>query len=367
MLTTIAWLRRLRLVLAVVAALVIGAGLIALSGVNPLKAYLSLFGGAFFDYYGIAGTLVKTSPLLLAGLAVIIPLRAGLLNIGGEGQIYMGGLGASVGALYLPGLPGPIHLAACVLAGALAGGLWGILPGYLKAYRGINEVITAILLNFIAINLVSYLAGGPMMQEGAPYPYSKEIGDDLWLPLILPGTDAHVGVVVGTLLAVLASFVLSRTTAGYALDTVGAGDSVARYAGIAVRRQMLLAMFVGGACAGLAGCFEVLGLKYRLYHLFSPGFGFDGILVAFLAALNPILVPLSAFFLSGLKAGALTMQRATGLDGTVVDAIQGLVILFVATSLAFTVRREEWRGFIGRRKRGASDRPVTTAKTGSRA
>ncbi|KAB1069209.1 ABC transporter permease [Methylobacterium planeticum] len=362
MLTVIGLAHRLRIPIAVAVALLAGASLIALSGVNPFEAYTTLFRGAFLDWYGLGGTLVKTSPLLLAGLAVVIPLRAGLLNIGGEGQIYMGGLGASVAALYLPGLPTLLHIVLCVLAGALAGGLWGLIPAYLKAYRGINEVITAILLNFIAINLVSYLAGGPMMQAGAPYPYSNEISEALWLPLILSGTDAHVGVIIGAVLALVAYYVLNHTTVGFALDTVGAGDAVARYAGIAVRRQLLGAMFVGSACAGLAGSFEVLGLKYRLYHLFSPGFGFDGILVAFLAALNPLLVPVSAFFLSGLKAGALTMQRATGLDGTVIDAIQGIVILFVATSLAFTFRREEWRRFLDKRKLHLAEPPVARAK-----
>lgn len=351
MLGLVSALYALRTLIAVLAALVIGAGMIAISGVNPLSAYAALFGGAFFDYYGLGGTLVKMSPLILAGLAVIIPLRAGLLNIGGEGQIYMGGLGATIVALYLPGLPFWIHLPLCILAGTVAGGLWGAIPGYLKAHNGTNEVITAILLNFIAINLVSYLVGGPMMQQGAPYPYSPEISESLWLPLVMPGTDAHLGVVMGIVLAFALYFVLNRTTLGFSFDTVGAGAGVAQYAGIPVRRYIVTAMFFGGACGGLAGAVEVLGLKYRLFHLFSPGYGFDGILVAFLAGLNPILVPVSAFFLSGLKAGALIMQRATGLDGTVIDAIQGLVILLVATSLAFSFRREEWKRLFDRRRR----------------
>ncbi len=350
MLDAIRTLYILRPVWAVLLALFVGAGLIAVAGVNPLDAYQALFTGAFIDYYGLAGTLVKTSPILLAGLAVIIPLRAGLLNIGAEGQIYMGGLFSVLAALLLPAMPGFIHIPLCILAGALGGGLWGLIPGYLKAYRGINEVIITILLNFIAINIVSYVAGGPLMQEGAPYPYSNEIGEHLWLPWIMPGTDAHAGVVFALILAIATYLTFRFTTVGFALDTIGHNPQGARYAGIKVRRTLVITMFAAGAIGGLAGTFEVLGLKYRLYHLFSPGYGFDGIVVAFLALLNPILAPLSAFFLSGLKAGALVMQRAVGLETTVIEAIQGLVIIFVAASLAFTYNRSYWTAFLKRRR-----------------
>jgi len=351
MLDAIRYFYILRPIWAVAIALLLGAALIAVTGTNPIEAYGALFSGAFFDYYGLGGTLVKTSPILLAGLAVIIPLRAGLLNIGAEGQIYMGGLFSTMAALLLPEMPAIIHIPICVLAGAVGGGLWGLIPGYLKAYHGMNEVIITILLNFIAINIVSYVAGGPMMQEGAPYPYSKEIGEHLWLPWIMPGTDAHLGVVVGVVLAVAIFLILRYTTIGFALDTIGQNAQAGRYAGIRVRRSIVAAMFIAGALGGLAGTFEVLGLKYRLYHLFSAGYGFDGIIVAFLAGLNPILAPLSAFFLSGLKAGALVMQRAVGLESTIIEAIQGLVIIFVAASLAFTYNRTFWARFLERRKK----------------
>ncbi|MCB2128707.1 MAG: ABC transporter permease [Rhodobacteraceae bacterium] len=341
----------LRPVWAVLMALIVGSGLILLAGVSPLGAYGELFRGAFLDYWGLAGTLVKTSPILLAGLAVILPLRAGLLNIGAEGQIYMGALFSAAAALYLPQMPTFLALPICVLAGALGGGLWGMIPGYFKAYHGLNEVILTILMNFIAINLVSYVAGGPMMQAGAPYPYSEEIRPSLWLPIILPQTDAHAGVVIGVALAMIMYFVLRYSTTGFALDTIGRNVNAARYAGVPVRPYLVGVMFVAGALGGLAGAFEVLGVKYRLYHHFSPGFGFDGIVVAFLAALNPILAPLAAFFLSGLKAGALVMQRATGLESTVIEAIQGLVIIFVAASLGLKLDAEKWAARLRGRER----------------
>ncbi len=332
----------LRPLWAVLLALFVGSGLILLAGVSPIAAYGELFKGAFLDYWGLAGTLVKTSPILLAGLAVILPLRGGLLNIGVEGQIYMGGLAAAAAALLLPEMPAIIQLPICVLAGALGGGLWGMIPGYLKAYHGLNEVILTILMNFIAINFVSYIAGGPMMQEGAPYPYSNEIRQDLWLPIIMPATDAHAGVAIGVALALIMFFVLRYSTAGFALDMVGRNVNAALYAGVPVKGYVVGVMFVAGALGGLAGAFEVLGLKYRLYHHFSSGYGFDGIVVAFLASINPLLAPLAAFFLAGLKAGALVMQRAVGLESTVIEAIQGLVIIFVAASLGWKYNAEKW-------------------------
>jgi len=340
-----------RTVWAVLLALFLGSGLILLAGVSPLTAYGELFKGAFFDYWGLAGTLVKTSPILLAGLAVILPLRAGLLNIGAEGQIYMGGLFSAMAALLLPEMSPYVHIPICILAGALGGGIWGMIPGYFKAYHGMNEVILTILMNFIAINIVSYVAGGPMMQEGAPYPYSEEIHQKLWLPWIMSGTDAHVGVIVGLALAMIMFFVLRYSTVGFALEMIGKNATAARYAGIPVQPYVVGVMFAAGALGGLAGTFEVLGLKYRLYHHFSPGYGFDGIVVAFLATVNPLLAPLAAFFLSGLKAGALVMQRAVGLESTVIEAIQGLVIILVAASLGLKYDAQKWAARLMRRRK----------------
>lgn len=325
-----------RSVWAVLAALLVGSALIVTAGASPLDAYAALFGGAYFDYYGLASTLVKLSPILLAGLAVAIPLRAGLFNIGAEGQIYLGGLFGAAAALHLPEMPGWLHVPVAMLAGALGGGLWALIPALLKAYRGVNEVIVTLLMNYIGLNLVSYFAGGPMMEEDAPYPYSPEIPEGLILPSLLPGTDAHVGVAVALILALSAWALLNRTPAGFALATVGHNPVAAAYAGIRVRRQWIVAMVAGGAVAGLAGAFEVLGVKHRLFHLFAGGYGYDGIVVAFLASANPLLVPVAAFFLSGLKAGAAIMQRAIGIEATVVEAIQGLVVIFVAAGLALT-------------------------------
>jgi simple sugar transport system permease protein len=338
---------------AVIGALMVGAVLIAISGSNPLTAYQALFKGAFFDYYGFATTLVKMSPILLAGLAVLLPLRVGQFNIGAEGQIYLGALFATATALYLPEMPVWLHISLCILAGMLGGGLWGAIPGYLKAFHGINEVIITLLMNYVGIDLVAYFVSGPMMAEGAPYPYSPEIREGLWLPILMPRTDAHLGVAVGLAIALILMVVFRYTAFGFSLNTIGKNPTAAHYAGIAVRRNVFLAMLLGGSLAGLAGTFEVLGLKYRLFHHFSAGYGFDGIVVAFLAAGNPIWAAVAALFLSGLKAGANIMQRAVGVETTVVEAIKGLVVIFIAAGLAIRYNESFWARVLRRRKAAA--------------
>ncbi|MDN2565536.1 ABC transporter permease [Aquibium sp. A9E412] len=324
---------------AVLAALVVGAFLVVLAGADPLAAYGALFSGAFFDYYGLASTLVRMSPLLLAGLAVIVPLRAGLFNIGGEGQIYIGALAGTVAALYLPeALPAALRLPLIVLSGALGGALWALIPALLKAYRGINEIITSLLLSYVAIYLVGAVIHVWLMEPGAPYPYSREVPYDVLLPVFLPRTEAHAGILIALTCAVVLGIVLRRTTLGQSITVVGHNPAAASYAGINVKRLILTSFAIGGAMAGLAGTFEVIGLKYRLFDHFSPGYGLQGIIVAFLASLSPLLAIVAAFFLAGLQAGAGAMQRAVGVDTTMVEALQGLIVLFVAVGLAFRYR-----------------------------
>jgi simple sugar transport system permease protein len=339
-----------RTIWAVLAALMCGSILFLIAGADPITAYFTLFGEAFFDFFGFGATLVKFSPILLAGLAVALPLKAGLFNVGAEGQIYVGALFCTIAALFLPFLHPAIHLPLCIAAGALGGAFWAFIAGWLKAYRGINEVIVTLLLNYVGINLVSYAAGGPLMEEGAPYPYSAEVPAGLHLAYILPPTDAHVGAVIGVAVALGLALIMRYTSFGFALSTVGSNAQAARYAGINVEHQILYAMSLGGALAGLAGAFEILGLKYRLFHMFSAGYGFDGIVVAFIASANLALVPIAALFLAGLRAGAQLMQRAVGVDSTIVDAIQGLVVVFVAASLAVRFADSRWGKAMAQRR-----------------
>ncbi len=324
---------QLRVFAAISLALAIGAILILFEGSNPIEAYRVLFTDSFFDYWGLSNTLVDASPMLLAGLAVILPLRAGLFNIGGEGQIYMGGLFGALVALALPDLPGLIGIPLILLCAAIGGGLWAAIPAYLRAYRDINEVIVTLLMNFIAIHVVSFAVAGPLLAEGAPYPYSEEVAPQYRLPILLERTDAHIGILIGATCAILLHYWLRSTPSGFKLDLVGRNRDAARYAGVNTKRQIMIAMIAGGMFAGIAGAIEVIGLKYRLFHLFSDGYGYQGIIVAFLATLNPLLAPISAFFLAGLSAGAGTMQRAVGVEGSIIEVIEGLVVLFVAAAI----------------------------------
>lgn len=345
------WVYKLKTVIATLLALAVGAILIALTGHNPLSAYSALFSGSFFDYWGLSATLVKISPILLAGLAVALPLRAGLFNVGAEGQIYIGALCATLGALYMPFLPPLVGIPVVMVLGMIGGALWALIPALLKAYRDLNEVIVTLLMNFIAINIVSFAVGGPLRGENAPYPYSNEIAESFWLPTIMPRTDAHAGVVIALLLAIIVYVVLRYTSVGFAMNTVGRNADAAKYAGFSVRRYVVGSMLCGGALAGLAGCFEVIGLKHRLFHLFSDGYGYDGVVVAFLGNANALGVVVASVFMAGLESGANIMQRAVSVPVTVVDAIKGLVVIFVAGSLAFSFQRSSLARILQTRQR----------------
>ncbi|MFO0818237.1 MAG: ABC transporter permease [Pirellulales bacterium] len=317
----------------IVAALALTAMLIALSGRDPLTAYHALLRDGLLDRHGFADTLVKMSPLLLTSLAVIIPLRAGQYNIGGEGQMYAGALSASIPALFLDSLPLVPHLLVCSMCGMLGGAAWGLLPGLLKVGRGANEVITSLLLNYVAVNLVSYVVGGPLMEPGAPYPSSPRILSTAQLPYLLPQADVHAGFIAGLLLSMAVWLLLTRTCVGWGMQVVGENSRVAAYAGVSVGRTILLSLAAGGAMAGLAGAFEVMGVKHRLFHQFAGGYGYDGLVVAFLAGGRALWNIPSAFFIALLKIGGSVMQRAAGVPVTVVLAIEGIVVVLVAIAL----------------------------------
>jgi simple sugar transport system permease protein len=324
--------------IAIAVALLIGAGLISLAGVSPIKAYTVLFSEALANYFGFANTLTKMAPLLLTSLGVLVALKAGQFNIGGEGQIYMGGLGSTLVGLYLHGLPAVIHIPLALLGGFLFGAVWGMIPGYLKAYRGVNEVITTLLLNYIAQNLVSYAVGNPLKEEGAPTPFSPVIGSTAQLPIILPQTQVHAGILLGFIATAVLWIVFARSPLGYQIETVGQNPIAARYAGISVERTITLVMALAGGLAGLAGSGEVMGLKYRLFENFSPGYGFDAIAIAFLSRGNLVGIVLTSLFFGALRGGANVMQRSAGVPVTVVYAIQGMTVLFIAVSLALERR-----------------------------
>jgi len=328
--------------IAIASALLVGAILILVAGKNPITAYSALFQESLANYYGFGNTLTKTTPLLLTSLGVLVAFQAGQFNIGGEGQIYMGGLGSALIGLYVKGLPIVIHLPLALLGGFLLGAIWGLIPGYLKAVRGINEVITTLLLNYVAQYLISYLVQGPMMQPGAPSPFSPKLAESALLPRILPQTQTHAGVLIALIAAGIVWVVLVRSPLGYQIATVGQNPTAAHYAGMSVKRTIILVMAVAGGLAGLAGASEVMGLKYRLFENFSGGYGFDAIAIALLSRGSILGVVLTSLFFGALRSGANVMQRSAGVPVTVVYAIQGLTVLFIAISLARETKRQLW-------------------------
>ncbi len=324
-------------IIAIISALMVGAILIILAGKNPIIAYTALFQESLFSYFGFGNTLTKMTPLLLTSLGVLVALRGGQFNIGGEGQIYLGALGSTLVGLYVQGLPALIHIPLALLAGFLFGAVWGWIPGYLKAVRGVNEVITTLLLNYIAVNLISYLVQNPLKAANAPSPYSPLIAKSAQLP-ILPGSLAHGGILLGLIFAGILWLLLQRTPLGYQITAVGFNPIASHYAGISVQRTIILVMALAGGLGGLAGSCEVMGLKYRLFEEVSPGYGFDAIAIAFLSRGSVLGVVLTSLFFAALRSGANVMQRSAGVPVTVVFAIQGLTVLFIAVALAWESR-----------------------------
>ena len=325
--------------LAVFFALLVGAGLIAIAGANPLAAYIALFQESLTTEYGFGNTLTKTTPLLLAGLGVLVALRVGWFNLGGEGQIYLGGLGSVLVGLHVQNLPSFIHLPLALIAGFVFGGFWAFIAAYLKVFRGVNEVISTLLLNYIAQSLISYLVSSPLKAPAAPSPFSPLIQDSARLPIILPQTQAHAGIFLGILIAGILAILFSLTAWGYQIDAVGQNPLAARYAGLSVNRTLILVMILSGGLAGLAGSSEVLGLKYRLFENFSPGYGFDAVAIALLSRGSPLAVILISLFFGTLRSGANVIQKNAGVPISIVYAIQGLVLLFLAISLAINEKK----------------------------
>lgn len=319
---------------AVLGALLLGAILIAIAGINPVDAYAALLEGAFGSLSGLGLTLQKTVPLLFAGLGVAFAFRCGLFNIGGEGQLYIGALFGGVVALTFTGLPAPVLLPTVLLASFIGGGIWGAIPGLLRAKWNMSEIITTILMNYIGFWFVSFMLHGPLQESRGYYPQSEILPGASWLPIIWPAARVHLGLVLALLAAAGVYVVLWRTTIGYQIRAVGSNRRAAEYSGIPAVRSMVLAMFVSGGLMGLAGAAEILGVQHRLSDFFSPGYGFDGIAVALLGYTHPVGVALAAVFFGGLRAGFNAIQRTEGLPLAMAQVVQGLTLILVAASVA---------------------------------
>ena len=314
--------------LSVVLALGFGAAFLLATGHDPVKVYAAMWKGAFGSKYGFSETVVKAIPLMLSGLGVSIAFRMLLWNIGAEGQLYLGAFAASWVALSFPDAPASVLLPAMVLAGFLAGALWALLPALPRAFLGVNEVITTLMLNYVGILWVDYLVYGPWKDpKGFNFPLSRPFSPSAVLPTI-GGTRVHLGLVFALVAAAGLHIVLRRLKWGYEIRVIGESPTAARYAGMNIARNILLVMFLSGGLAGLAGMAEVSGITQRLQHGISPGYGYTAIIVAWLAKLNPWAVVAVSFLFGGLLVGGYSIQSA-GLPAATVSMLQGAILFFV--------------------------------------
>jgi simple sugar transport system permease protein len=320
--------RLLPSLLALIGTLVVSAGIIAASGRSPVEAFAALVDGAFGSLDSLSEVGLKTCPLLLTGLAIAVAFRAGAWNIGAEGQLLVGALAAGALGPRLGAVPSALGLTVTVLVATLGGALWAGIAAGLKVRRNVNEVISTIMLNFIALGLVSYLVQGPLMEAGGRYPQTDALPQALWMPRAEP-YRVHLGLVVALLCAGGLHVLLFRTVPGYEMRAAGLNPVAARLAGINVNRRIVLALMLSGALAGLAGGIEVSGVTRRVYERFSPGWGFTAIAVGLLGRLSPLGVVAAAVFFGALDAGSNAMQRVAGVSSVLVSVIQATVILFL--------------------------------------
>jgi ABC-type uncharacterized transport system permease subunit len=323
--------------LAIVTAIIIGGIVIAVVGGNPFAAYLGLAQGAFGSAKALSETAVWATPYIFAGLAVALAFKGGLFNIGGEGQLAVGAVVSALIGYALPewlhtSIPWFIHLPLTVGLGVLGGAIWGAIPGALKAYTGGHEVINTIMMNYIALNLTSFLLNGPM-RDPNPLNLSAKTPDiavSARIPPIFPGLRVHWGFVLALLMSVFIWWLLQKTTLGFEIRTVGANPDAAKYAGINVKWNIILTMGISGALAGLAGVIEVTALNYRHELGFSLGYGFDAIAIALLGKNNPYGVVLAAILFGAMRNGGTRMQFLTQIPVDIISVIQALILLFVA-------------------------------------
>ena len=334
---------------AVVAALAVGAIMLLALGATPLDGYRAMFSGAVGGTDNVADTAIKAMPLLLVGVGICVAFRAGVINIGGEGQIIAGAIVATLVALAVPGLPSVILIPLVLIAGAIGGGIWGAIPGALKAYAGVNEILSTIMMNIIAAQLMSFLLQDLLIEEGAiKIQQTKRLSENADLPLLPGGTRLHLGVVIAIGVAVLGYYLLFRSVAGMRLRAVGHNPDAARYAGLAVKRSVVRALAISGACAGIAGAVLVFGSQsHRLIGeggaaAFTQNAGFNGIVAALFGGLHPLATVPASFLFGGMLTGGIEMQRELQVPAALILAINGVVVVFVVGSLRWRSHIAEW-------------------------
>lgn len=335
-----AWLINLTPALSAFAvATILAILLLLLSGYDAMLALHALFEGAFGSTYAFSETMVKSLPLLLTGVAVALAFRAGVWNIGAEGQLLVGALSSVALAPHLTGLPGVLGIAFMLICGALAGAGWAGIAGAMKVRRNVPEVVSTILLNFIALELVRYAVHAPLMEAAGQFPQSEALAPALRLARLFPPTRLHAGLWLAPVFAVLAYVLIHRTVFGFEMQATASNATAARFVAIDTGRVQLRSLMLSGALAGLAGVFELAGVTYRVYENFSPGYGYTAIAVALMARLNPLAVMATALLFGALDNGATAMQRQANVSAVISYAMQGIVVLTLAALGGLALRK----------------------------
>lgn len=337
---------------ATLAALLVCAIMLIILDVNPIVAYGALLNGAFGSSNALAETLVKATPLLLVGLGICIAYRGNVINIGGEGQMIVGAIIATWFGLRYTNMPGWLMITLAMLLGALAGAVWGGIPGVLKAYFNVNEILSTVMMNAIAVQLLNFVLTGPMIdpiqsEKASQIPQTARLEEAYRLPRLVP-TRLHLGALIAVGLAILVYFLLWRTTLGYRIRSVGQNKFASRYAGIKVERYIIIALMLSGALAGLAGVTQVYGVNFRMItdgstSGFTGRAGYNGIVAALFGSLHPILTIPASILFGALLVGANTMQRVTQVPSALITALNGLVVVFVVSSEIWRKKRQQKR------------------------
>jgi ABC-type uncharacterized transport system permease subunit len=329
--------------LAAVVAFGVGALLIVLMGGDPGSAYRGLWDGAFGSVHSFSETLLRASPLLLTGLSMTVAYRCGFWNIGGEGQLQMAALAAAIFGASVGGLPSSLGIPSMIVIGLVAGAAWAGLAAFLKVRFRVNEVISTLLMNYIALLFVEYMAKHVVGDPSAfGWGVTEPISPTTEFPIFVEGTRLHIGLILAIVSSGLVYVILWRTTFGYKIRAVGLNPSAAMVGGISVRRYILLAALLSGALSGLAGVGEIAGIHHRIIQGFSPGYGYSGIIIALLARLEPVAVIVMSVLYGGLSVGADTMSRTAGIDIALVEVITGLIVLFVIAGQRLRGWKKSW-------------------------
>ena len=317
---------------SVAAGFVVAGVAVAATGADPLAAFTALFQGAITNRNAFPETLVSTVPYVFLGLGVALGFRAGLFNIGAEGQFYIGALSGVFIAYSVHGLPAVIEVPLALLGGMAGGFAWSAIAGFLKARFGAHEVITTIMLNYVAFLVANYLVDTPglMLAPNVSTPRTPEVDVNAVLPIIIAGSRLHFGLIVALIAVPLVWFLIQRTTTGFELRAVGFNPGAAQAAGISVGRTMVVAMGLSGALAGAAGIVQVLGVQHHMTDTVAAGYGFDAIAIALLARSNPWGVLPAALLFGALRSGASFMQLQTDVSADLISIVQASVIIFVA-------------------------------------